>query len=91
MKRKQFVKSISKKINKTQSEVYSFLKALEETMTEAFKDRLAVRLNSVGVFRPVDRKQRNYKNPKTKQIGTVTARKSVAFRPSKVLKRELNK
>lgn len=90
MKRKQLVKLMSEEVNKTQKEVYIFLRALEETMKKSFKDGRSIRLNSIGVFKPVDRKSRNYKNPKTKQIGTVTARKSVAFKPSKVLKRELN-
>lgn len=91
MKRRELVKEIADELNKTHKEVYDFLNTLEKKMRMSFKNGKPVRLNSIGTFKPVDRKERNYRDPKTKQLNVVPARKSVSFRPSKVLKRELNK
>jgi nucleoid DNA-binding protein len=91
MKRRQLVKEMAGELNKTQKEVYDFLRVLESSMLKFFKEDEVVRLNHIGTFKPVNRKERNYRDPTTKRLSIVPKRKSISFRPSKVLKRELNK
>jgi DNA-binding protein HU-beta len=57
-----------------------------DSLKEAVKKDKVVQLVGFGSFTVRQRKERKGRNPKTGEIITIKARKTVAFRPSKELK-----
>ena len=50
-----------------------------------------IKISSFGTFEVYDKKERIGRNPKTKVEAKIVARKVVKFKPSKVIKKKLNR
>ena len=48
-------------------------------------------LKNIGSFKIVDKKERTGRNPKTKELFLINARKSIVFKASKKLLKSINK
>ena len=49
-----------------------------------------VKISSFGTFKTINKKERIGRNPKTKEVAKISARKVVVFRASTQLKKKLN-
>ena len=56
-----------------------------------FKSNKNVKIASFGTFKLIDKKERIGRNPKTKIVAKISARRVVSFHPSKEFKKKLNK
>ena len=72
----------------------SLSKSMVESIVKQIKDTLAsdanVMISGFGDFKVVLKKARMGRNPKTKTEHVISERKVVVFRPSKVLRKEMN-
>ncbi|HID79309.1 MAG TPA: HU family DNA-binding protein [Aquifex aeolicus] len=62
------------------------LKAFLETITDALQKGEKIALPGFGIFQVKERSERKGRNPRTKEIITIPARKVVTFKPAKRLK-----
>lgn len=62
------------------------LQAVLDSIAATLKKEEAVQIVGFGTFKPVERKARIGRNPKTKESITIPASKSVRFLPSSALK-----
>ena len=78
-------------IKKGYSNLYSkkIINDLVESLSELIKENNLV-LKNIGYFKLINKKERVGRNPKTKKIHLINARKSVGFYPSKSLVNTIN-
>ena len=95
-----FDKTITKKIigNKIHQNLgfsKNFSRALVDNILQLlfleFKSNKNVKISSFGTFKLIDKRERIGRNPKTKIIAKISARKVVTFHPSLQFKKKLNK
>ena len=95
MVKKNFTrKSLSNKINK----ILGFSKNLSASLIDDFFDVLIkeltktkkVKISSFGTFTVLNKKERIGRNPKTKIEAKIISRKVVKFKPSVLLKNNIN-
>lgn len=90
MNKADFVTELAAKMQITQSQSRQFLNTFEEVLTEAIKQDIPVMLQGFGTFSPWKQSEREGRNPRTGTPCTISARKSVKFKPGKFLLEELN-
>ena len=73
-------KNLSKKV----------LDGLIESLTEIIIQKNKLNLKNIGSFKIIEKKERIGRNPKTKEIFTINARKTISFVSSKTLVKKLN-
>ena len=85
MNRRELVKTLADKLSVTQAEAMRFVQAWEETTTEALESDGSLML--LGAWEQTERIGRN---PKNGVAYMIRARKSVKFKPGKLLLKQLN-
>ncbi|MEQ8820570.1 MAG: HU family DNA-binding protein [Sumerlaeia bacterium] len=80
--------SLEAQVSKTAvGEVYD---KIFETITEALLKESRFAVHGFGTFEVRERKERQGRNPKTKEAITIPAQKSVGFKPASSLKTRVN-
>ena len=83
MNRRELVKTLADKMSVTQAEAMRFVQAWEETTTEA----LELGFGTLSAWKQTERIGRN---PRNGVAYIIRARKSVKFKPGKLLLKRLN-
>lgn len=86
MTNKELIQSIKKKTGFTTRMVMELLSDYVHTFDQFLAEGDTVALKSFGSFEPVEKAERKFFNPRTKQYKTVPKKKSVKFKPSIALK-----
>ena len=84
MNRRELVKTLADKLSVTQAEAW------EETRTEALESDGSLMLLGFGTFSAWEQTERIGRNPKNGVAYMIRARKSVKFKPGKLLLKQLN-
>lgn len=84
------IKSISTETGYPESEVLKILDAQTNVITKTLKSGDAVTFDGLGVLKPVHRKARTGRNPKTGEPLQIAASNSANLKISKTLKLALN-
>ena len=69
---------------------YSFVDAVLEEITKTLEKGEAVKLSGFGTFAVRKKNQRIGRNPKTGTVVPISPRRVVMFKPSVILKQEVN-
>ena len=91
MYKADFVTSLSQNSGLSKTACSKFLNAITDVITNAMAEGDEVTLQGLGKFVVIDKKEKKGTNPVTGDILIIPAKKAVKFKPSKVLKEELNK
>lgn len=91
MNKKELTKQISERSGNTQVATLQFIKTFMDIVTEEIRQGNAIFLQGFGRFVPWKQTTRMARNPKTGEAVEITSRKSIKFKPSKILRSELNK
>lgn len=81
---------INKKLGFSQSEAATLVDGILDEIANNLKTEEVVKLSGFGNFVVHKKKERVGRNPKTGKTATISARKSIAFHPSQMLKKQLN-
>ena len=90
MNKVELVDQIATKSGLTRKDSEAALKAFMETIKETIKKGEKIQLIGFGSFESVDKAAREGRNPKTKEIIQIPAKKAVKFSAGKELKNFLN-
>jgi len=90
MNKAELISNIAKKTNLTREQAEKALDATLASIADTLASGETVTLVGFGIFTPKQREQRMGRNPKTGEPALIEARKSLAFKPSKLLKAQLN-
>lgn len=90
MNKVELVDQIATKSGLTKKDSEAALKAFMETIKETIKKGEKIQLIGFGSFEPVDKAAREGRNPKTKEIIQIPAKKAIKFSAGKELKNFLN-
>jgi len=82
--------TINKKLGFSQSEAANVVDGILEEISTSLKTNDEVKLSGFGNFIVHKKKERIGRNPKTGKTAKITARKSVSFHPSQMLKKAVN-
>jgi|21_taG_2_1085346.scaffolds.fasta_scaffold20639_5 DNA-binding protein HU-beta len=86
MLRADLVQRIGNQLDTTEKEAEKILGAVLNGFTEGLVEDGNLIIRGFGRFVVKDKKERMGRNPKTGQPAVITARKSVSFKSSKILK-----
>ncbi len=86
MNKTQLVEKIAEKANITKKKADEALRAFESVVTETLSNNEAITLVGFGTFEVKDRKSRMGRNPRTKDVVQIEARRVPKFRAGKALK-----
>lgn len=81
---------INKKLGFSQTEAANLVDGILEEISANLKTEEEVKLSGFGNFVVHKKKEREGRNPKTGKTAKITARKSVSFHPSQMLKKQVN-
>ena len=84
--RTEFIDKLATKLNISKVKAEEMLVGFIEIITENLVEGTEVNLTGFGVFRPVNRKAREGRNPKTQAKMKIKASKGVGFKVGKTLK-----
>ena len=94
MTRKNFTKEgISKELSKKTGYAFLFAKRLVKDLIEVLcfqVEKNNLNLKNIGSFNLIEKKSRIGRNPKTKEEFMIEKRRSISFKPSKNLIKNLN-
>ena len=90
MNRRELIKTLADKLSITRVEAMRFAQAWEEVTTEAFENDFSLMLLGFGTFSAWEQTERIGRNPKNGVAYMIRARKSVKFKPGKLLLKQLN-
>lgn len=90
MNKVELVDQIATKSGLTKKDSEAALKAFMETIKQTIKKGEKIQLIGFGSFEPVDKAAREGRNPKTKEIIQIPAKKAIKFSAGKELKNFLN-
>ena len=90
MNQTEMTDKISERTGMSKADVKRVLDAFVDIATGAFKDGKCVKLSAFGSFRPVFKKERGVRNPRTGEMMTIDSCNSVKFSISANLKDALN-
>lgn len=86
--------SLANKLNKTLgfSKILSknIVSDIFENLIYGIEDNKEVKISSFGTFKKIEKKERIGRNPKTKEIAKISARRVVVFKPSNLVKKKIN-
>jgi DNA-binding protein HU-beta len=86
MNKSDLIACVFEKTNLTKTDSEKAIDAVFESIIEALKKEEEIRLTGFATFSIVHRPTSEGRNPRTGEPITIPPRKSVKFRPSKVLK-----
>ncbi len=81
---------INKKLGISQTEAAAVVDGILEELSATLKTEDEVKLSGFGNFIVHKKKERTGRNPKTGKTAKISARKSVSFHPSQMLKKAVN-
>lgn len=90
MNKKELIEIVSQKKDLTKKDAESLVDTVFDTMIESILDGDKVLISGFGTFKVNHRKERKGVSPKTKEIMTIPASKTVSFKPSNRLKDAMN-
>ena len=90
MNKVELVDQIATKSGLTKKDSETALKAFMETIKQTIKKGEKIQLIGFGSFEPVDKAAREGRNPRTKEIIQIPAKKAIKFSAGKELKNFLN-
>jgi integration host factor subunit alpha len=88
--RSDLAQAVKCKVGLPQTEAAQIVNSVLSELSELIISGETVKLNSFGVFRIRKKSERPGRNPKTMIDATVSARRVVVFKPSKILKARMN-
>ncbi len=90
MNKTELIAAIAEKTAMTKKDVEKTIKAYEEVVTEELAMGGKIQSVGFGTFEVTERKEREGRNPKTKEKIMIPASKSVKFKVGKALKEAVN-
>lgn len=90
MNKVELVKAVAERTGNTQTAMTPVVDAVFEAMTDEFCKGEGVQISGFGKFELKAREARTARNPKTGESVEVEAKTGLKFRPSSVLKDQLN-
>jgi DNA-binding protein HU-beta len=90
MTKEELVKSVSKKMEISQSQASKSIDAVFGTLKESLGKGDSYRMIGFGTFKVVERSERKGRNPRTGAEITIPAQKTVRFLPGKELRELMN-
>ena len=88
--KKEMVQQVQDKTGLTRKESMAIVEGLFEIIKDELAQGKPVMISGFGKWDVMDKKARKGRNPQTGEEITIDARKVVSFKPSAVLKNELN-
>ena len=88
--RSDIAEAITAEFQVTKFEALEFIHEVLSEIREALVDEEDVKLTGFGTFKVHNKKERMGRNPKTKEPAVISARKTVSFRASPILKKKVN-
>ena len=88
--KKDIINSIYMQLGFSKRILEVILEDILNIIVENLKNNKKVKISNFGTFEIRHKKQREGRNPKTKEIKTISARNVVLFKPSKDFKRFIN-
>ncbi len=89
MTKADLVGEIVRKTGLSKKDVAAAVNALFDSLKEAFYREERVEIRGFGIFTTKNRKPRVGRNPKTREEVRIPERKVVVFKPSKIIKKNL--
>ncbi len=86
----EFIKALADEANVTVEDASLLLSQLERIIYEGIDDNETVAFQGFGCFEPKQKAERKMYNPTIRDYLTIPGGKSVAFRPSTLIKEKLN-
>ena len=90
MNKKELVEAVSVKKELTKKEAEDLVDTVFDTITDSLLEGNKVLISGFGTFKVNHRKERKAVSPKTKEIMTIPASKTLTFKPSNRLKDSMN-
>lgn len=90
LNKSNLIEIVAEKANMTKSESERCIDILLETIKENVRDGVKVQLRDFGSFKSKDQEAYTGRNPRTGEPVQVPEKKTIHFKPSKVLKNYLN-
>jgi len=90
MTKEELVKSVSKRMEISQSQASKGIDAMFAVLKESLGKGDSYRMIGFGTFKVVERSERKGRNPRTGEEITIPAQKTVRFLPGKELKELMN-
>ena len=91
MTKAEIVERIYEKLGLTKKECYNLVESVFDTIKEALCNGENLKISSFGSFNVKEKKARKGRNPQTGETIIISERRVITFRPSKILKDEINK
>lgn len=88
--RSDIADAITAEFQVTKFEALDFIHEVLSEMVGALVDGEDVKLTGFGTFKVHNKKERMGRNPKTKEPAVISARRTVSFRASPILKKKVN-
>ncbi len=88
--KKDIINSIYMQLGFSKKVLEVILEDILNIIVENLRNNKKVKISNFGTFEIRHKKQREGRNPKTKEIKTISARNVVLFKPSKDFKRFIN-
>ena len=89
--KKDIIKSIYLQIGLSKKIIDLFLEDIIKILTSSIKENKKVKISKFGTFVVRNKKKRIGRNPKTKEEKNVSERNVLLFKPSKELKKYINR
>ncbi len=88
--RSDIADAITAEFQVTKFEALEFIHEVLSEIGEALVDGEDVKITGFGTFKVHNKKERMGRNPKTKEPAVISARRTVSFRASPILKKKVN-
>jgi len=88
--RSDIADAITAEFQVTKFEALEFIHEVLWEISEALVEGEDVKLTGFGTFKVHSKKERMGRNPKTKEPAVISARRTVSFRASPILKKKVN-
>ena len=89
MRKAEIVAEIAEKIDLSQKDIKEVIELFFLEMGNSLAKGNKIELRGFGVFKPILRKERVGRNPKTGEIITISKKVAVIFKPGKELKNKV--
>ncbi len=90
MTKAELVEKIYERLGLTKKECFDLVESLFDILKDALINGENLKISSFGSFTVKNKKTRKGRNPQTGETITISERRVVTFRPSKLLKDEIN-
>ena len=91
MNKKELIEAVAAKQGLTKKQTEEIVDSVFDEMMKKLLDGEKVLISGFGTFKVIDRKERRVVSPMNKEEIIIPASKSISFKPSIVLKDDMNK